>query len=181
VATTHNVRIDNARQTAEKAKTDSSAAQLKIDLVGDWRVDETKAQLGSIVRFAGGERFSKRTPRRSGAEDGRAPSPLIYCFWGALSCYASRSPCRAAMNGMEITALRARVRLNVDFPRRARGCRSRPAGRIPFRGRGPDEGLGGRRRAREAARRRARCPAIYGRWITKSRIRATCVRRGGGP
>jgi len=33
----HNVRIDNARQTAEKAKTDPSAAQLKIDLVGDWR------------------------------------------------------------------------------------------------------------------------------------------------
>jgi len=47
----HNVRIDNARQTAEKAQTDPSAAQLKIDLVGDWRGGETKPQFGGTVKF----------------------------------------------------------------------------------------------------------------------------------
>jgi len=115
VATTHNVRIDNARQTAEKAKTDSSAAQLKIDLVGDWRVDETKAQFGGIVKFAKGEAVFEADFPAFLSGDGRAPSPLIYCFWGALSCYASTFAMQAAMNGMEITALRARLRLNVDF------------------------------------------------------------------
>jgi len=115
VATTHNVRIDNARQTAEKAKTDSSAAQLKIDLVGDWRGDETKAQFGGIVKFAKGEAVFEADFPAFLSGDGRAPSPLIYCFWGALSCYASTFAMQAAMNGMEITALRARLRLNVDF------------------------------------------------------------------
>ena len=115
MATTHNVRIDNARQTAEKAKTDSSAAQLKIDLVGDWRVDETKAQFGGIVKFAKGEAVFEADFPAFLSGDGRAPSPLIYCFWGALSCYASTFAMQAAMNGMEITALRARLRLNVDF------------------------------------------------------------------
>ncbi|HUQ16963.1 MAG TPA: OsmC family protein, partial [Candidatus Saccharimonadales bacterium] len=40
---------------------------------------------------------------------------LIYCFWGALSCYASTFAMQAAMAGLTITGLRARLRLNVDF------------------------------------------------------------------
>jgi uncharacterized OsmC-like protein len=47
--------------------------------------------------------------------EGRAPSPLIYCFWGALSCYASTFAMQAAMAGIEIRSLRSRLRLNVDF------------------------------------------------------------------
>jgi len=104
----HNVRIDNARQSAEKAKTDPSAAQLKIDLVGDWRVDETKPQ------FKGETVFEADFPAFLSG-DGRAPSPLIYCFWGALSCYASTFAMQAAMAGIEIKTLRSRLRLNVDF------------------------------------------------------------------
>lgn len=53
--TVHNVRVDNARQTAARAKTDPSAAQLKVDLTGDWRVDETESQFGGTVKFATGE------------------------------------------------------------------------------------------------------------------------------
>jgi uncharacterized OsmC-like protein len=115
VATMHNVRIDNARQTAEKAKTDPSAAQLKIDLVGDWRVDETKPQFGGTVKFARGETVFEADFPAFLSGDGRAPSPLIYCFWGALSCYASTFAMQAAMAGIEIKTLRSRLRLNVDF------------------------------------------------------------------
>lgn len=112
---THNVRLDNARQTAERAKTDPSAAQLKVDLAGDWRVDEERPQFGGAVKFAKGETTFEADfpPFLSG--EGRAPSPLIYCFWGALSCYASTFAMQAAMTGVGITALRARLRLNVDF------------------------------------------------------------------
>ena len=112
---THNVRVDNALQTAEKAKTDPAAAQLNVDLAGDWRVDETKPQFGGTVKFAKGETLFEADfpPFLSG--DGRAPSPLIYCFWGALSCYASTFAMQAAMTGLNITALRSRLRLNVDF------------------------------------------------------------------
>ena len=115
MAAVHNVRVENARQTAEKAKSDPTAAQLKVDLAGEWRVDETRAQFGGTVKFAKGETLFEADfpPFLSG--DGRAPSPLIYCFWGALSCYASTFAMQAAMAGVTITALRSRLRLNVDF------------------------------------------------------------------
>lgn len=111
----HNVRVDNAMQTAERAKTDPAAAQMKVDLAGEWRVDETKPQFGGVVKFLKGETVfeSDFPPFLSG--DGRAPSPLIYCFWGALSCYASTFAMHAAIAGIRIKALRSRLRLNVDF------------------------------------------------------------------
>ena len=111
----HNVRVDNALQTADRAKTDPSAAQLKVDLAGDWRVDLARPQFGGTVKFAKGETVFEADfpPFLSG--DGRAPSPLIYCFWGALSCYASTFAMQAAMAGIEIKALRSRLRLTVDF------------------------------------------------------------------
>jgi len=115
VTTMHNVRLDNALQTAEKARTDPSAAQLKVDLVGDWRVDETKPQFGGTVKFAKGETVFEADFPAFLSGDGRAPSPLIYCFWGALSCYASTFAMQAAMAGVEIKALRSRLRLEVDF------------------------------------------------------------------
>ena len=115
MTTMHNVRLDNALQTAEKARTDPPAAQLKVDLVGDWRVDETKPQFGGTVKFAKGETVFEADFPAFLSGDGRAPSPLIYCFWGALSCYASTFAMQAAMAGIEIKALRSRLRLNVDF------------------------------------------------------------------
>ena len=111
----HNVRVDNAQRTAEKAGTDPAAAQLKVDLSGDWRVDETKPQFGGTVKFAKGETVFEADFPAFLSGDGRAPSPLIYCFWGALSCYASTFAMQAAMAGVEIRALRSRLRLTVDF------------------------------------------------------------------
>lgn len=111
----HNVRIENAQRTAEKAKTEPAAAQLKVELAGEWRVDESKPQFGGTVKFPKGETVFEADfpPFLSG--EGRAPSPLIYCFWGALSCYASTFAMQAAMAGVEIKGLRSRLRLNVDF------------------------------------------------------------------
>jgi uncharacterized OsmC-like protein len=110
-----NVRVENVKQTAEKARSDPAAAQLNVDLAGEWRFDESKPQFGGTVKFPKGETLLEADfpPFLSG--DGRAPSPLIYCFFGALSCYASTFAMQAAMAGVEINGLRARLRLNVDF------------------------------------------------------------------
>lgn len=115
MTTMHNVRLDAASATAERARSDPSAAQLKVDLTGDWRTDEAQPQFGGTVKFPKGEVVfeSDFPPFLSG--EGRAPSPLIYCFWGALSCYASTFAMQAAMAGVPIGSLRARLRLNVDF------------------------------------------------------------------
>ena len=59
----HNVRVDDAQRTAEKARADPAAAQLKVDLSGDWRVDETKPQFGGTVTYAKGETDDVRLRR----------------------------------------------------------------------------------------------------------------------
>ncbi len=115
MATMHNVRLDNAMATAGKAKTDPTAAQLKAEVAGEWRVDDSKPQFGATVRFPKGETVFEADfpPFLSG--EGRAPSPLAYCFYGALSCYASTYAMQAAMAGVAIRSLKARLRVTVDF------------------------------------------------------------------
>ena len=112
---THNVRVDAARATAERARTDPSAAQLAVDLRGEWRVDAGLPQFGATVKFAKGETTLEADFPAFLSGDGRAPSPLIYCFYGALSCYASTYAMQAAMAGVAIDGLTARLRLTVDF------------------------------------------------------------------
>ena len=78
------------------------AAQLAVDLRGEWRTDATLPQFGATVKFPKGEPVLEADfpPFLSG--DGRAPSPLIYCFYGALSCYASTYAMQAAMAGVRL-------------------------------------------------------------------------------
>lgn len=115
MTTRHNVRVDAAADTAERAKTDPSAAQVKVDLTGEWRVDATKPQFGGTVKFPKGELLFEADfpPFLSG--EGRMPSPLSYCFYGALSCYTATFAMQAAMAGMSIRSVRGRLRVNVDF------------------------------------------------------------------
>lgn len=115
MATMHNVRVDAATATAERAKSDPTAAQLKVDLAGEWRSDPARPQFGAVLKFPKGEVVLEADfpPFLSG--EGRAPSPLIYCFYGALSCYVSTFAMQAAMAGVPIRQLRGRLRLRVDF------------------------------------------------------------------
>src|SRR5438552_4375736 len=115
MTTMHNVRVDAARVTAERARTDPTAAQLAVDLRGEWRVDDARPQFGATVKFAKGETTLEADFPAFLSGDGRAPSPLIYCFYGALSCYASTYAMQAAMAGVTIDGLTARLRLMVDF------------------------------------------------------------------
>lgn len=115
MSATHNVRVDAARATADRARTDPAAAQLPVDLRGEWRVDAAQPQFGATVKFAKGETTLEADFPAFLSGDGRAPSPLIYCFYGALSCYASTYAMQAAMAGVTIDRLTARLRLTVDF------------------------------------------------------------------
>lgn len=111
----NNVRVDAARATAERARTDATAAQLAVDLRGEWRTDPALPQFGATVTFAKGETMMEADFPAFLSGDGRAPSPLLYCFYGALSCYASTYAMQAAMAGIAIDGLTARLRLTVDF------------------------------------------------------------------
>ena len=45
--------------------------------------------------------------------EGRAPTPLAYCFYGAMCCYGATFATQAAMAGVELRSLQ--ISLSVDF------------------------------------------------------------------
>jgi len=111
----HNVRLDQIEETKEAAAHDPSAARLEVMLDGEWRTDETLPQFGGVVKFPQGEvLFEADFPSFLGGE-GRAPTPLAYCFYGAMCCYGATFATQAAMAGVHLRSLRIGLSLTVDF------------------------------------------------------------------
>jgi uncharacterized OsmC-like protein len=101
--------------TARAAKEDSKAAILEVALDGEWRADGARPQFGGTVRFPRGEVLLEADfPPFLGGE-GRAPTPLAYCFYGAMCCYGATFATQAAMAGVPLQGLRIRLALTVDF------------------------------------------------------------------
>ncbi|MDQ3981998.1 MAG: OsmC family protein [Actinomycetota bacterium] len=111
----HNVRTDRLDETRAAARRDPSAAVLAVDMNGEWRTDETEPQFAGVVKFPQGETvFEADFPPFLGGE-GRAPTPLAYCFYGAMCCYGATFATQAAVAGVPLRELRINLRLNVDF------------------------------------------------------------------
>lgn len=111
----HNVRVEQIDETKQKARQDPEAAKLAVALDGSWRSDESQTQFAGTVAFPKGEVvFDADFPPFLGGE-GRAPTPLAYCFYGAMCCYGATFATQAAMAGVEIADLKINLQLEVDF------------------------------------------------------------------
>ena len=111
----HNVRVDQIEATKAEAQEDPTAATLSVSMDGRWRVDENQTQFAGAVQFPKGEVvFEADFPPFLGG-DGRAPTPLAYCFYGAMCCYAATYATQAAIAGVPIRDLRINLQLEVDF------------------------------------------------------------------
>jgi uncharacterized OsmC-like protein len=111
----HNVRVKQLEATRQAAAIDPSAARLDVRLEGEWRADDDRPQFGGLVRYPEGEvLFEADFPAFMGGA-GRAPTPLAYCFYGAMCCYGATYATQAALAGMEIRDLRISLRLAADF------------------------------------------------------------------
>jgi uncharacterized OsmC-like protein len=108
-------RTDQIDATREKAEVDPSAAVLAVNLDGAWRSDESQPQFAGTVAFPQGEvEFVADFPPFLGGE-GRAPTPLAYCFYGAMCCYGATFATQAAVAGVSLQDLRINLQLDVDF------------------------------------------------------------------
>ncbi|MDQ3991596.1 MAG: hypothetical protein M3245_04715, partial [Actinomycetota bacterium] len=93
----HNVSVRQLEQTCAAAGEDPSTATIDVDLQGAWWTDESRPQFAGAVAFPKGETtFEADFPPFLGGE-GRAPSPLAYCFYGAMCCYGATFATQAAM------------------------------------------------------------------------------------
>jgi uncharacterized OsmC-like protein len=111
----HNVRTNVLEETKKKTQADRGAATMQATLTGEWRIDDKAPQFGGMVKFPKGELlFEADFPPFLGGE-GRAPSPLAYCFYGAMCCYGATFATQAALEGVQLKSLRIGLTVDVDF------------------------------------------------------------------
>lgn len=169
----HNVRLDRIEATKQAATTDESAAVLQIDMAGDWRADESSPQFGGTVKFPQGEALLEGDFPPFLGGDGRTPSPLTYCFFGAMCCYGATFAMQAAMAGIALRGLHIRLRLAVDFHSALGLPERRPLSRFDFEVEvetdATDDDV---QRAKKLADER--CPAI---WAMENRVEYTTAAR----
>jgi uncharacterized OsmC-like protein len=111
-----NIRIEDVRAAVKKAETDPKAVQVPFDIIGEWRTDESLPQFGGKVKLSTGEDvlFESDFPPWLGGQ-GRKPSPLAYCFWGGMACFASTFALTAASEGIEVRNFSVRSSGLIDF------------------------------------------------------------------
>ena len=121
----HNVRVEKINEVAKQSESDPSLAQIDFNLAGSWNIENDNVQFTGDVMFPNGElTLEADFPAFLGGE-GRAPSALTYCFYGAMSCYGSTFATQAAMAGVEINQMKITLSLGIDF-RSALGVGSFP-------------------------------------------------------
>tara|TARA_Y100000746_G_C15398045_1_gene405167 strand:- start:62 stop:586 length:525 start_codon:yes stop_codon:yes gene_type:complete len=111
----HNVRVEQINEKVQECSENSDAATIEFNLEGEWRVSNQERQFGGSLSFPQGElELNADFPPFLGGE-GRAPSALAYCFYGAMSCYGSTFATQAAMAGIALDEMKISLRLSVDF------------------------------------------------------------------
>ena len=114
----HNVNVEAVEQTAAKAKEDPGAANQPVAFDGEWQTAEGVVQFTTEIPLpnGGSVTFEADYPPHMGGT-GSAPNPLAYCFWGGIACFAMTYAQEAAMKGVELRSLRARVRTEMNMSR----------------------------------------------------------------
>jgi uncharacterized OsmC-like protein len=114
----HNVNVEALEATVAAADADPAAAVQPIALSGEWQVEPGSAQFTTQIPIPSGGtvEFAADFPPPMGGT-GAAPSPLAYCFWGGIACYAMTFAQEAAREGIELRALRGRVDAQMDMTR----------------------------------------------------------------
>ena len=111
----HNVRVDQINTKRKECIADIQTGNVEFNLEGEWRVLNEQTQFGGNISFPQGELLLEADfPPFLGGE-GRAPSPLGYCFFGAMSCYGSTFSTQAAMENIKLDELKINLKLSVDF------------------------------------------------------------------
>ena len=111
----HNVRVEEINKIAKQSHEDPSVAQLDFNFEGDWNTDPDKIQFKGSVKFPKGELTLEADFPEFLGGNGRAPSALTYCFFGAMSCYGSTFATQAAMAGIQLQEMKINLKLGVDF------------------------------------------------------------------
>ena len=113
----NNVNVSVLEQIAGEAKTDKSKVKRTQKIEGEWLLEKGGPQFRAEVSFEGGKIvFESDQPKNLGG-GGSRPGPLHYCFIGLVSCYTATFAAMAAMMGIELKMLTAKLEGNLNFSR----------------------------------------------------------------
>ena len=122
----HNMNVEAVEKTAAAARQDADTAKQSVTFDGEWQTEQGAPQFVTEIPLPNGESvaFECDYPPHMGGT-GQAPNPLAYCFWGGIACFAMTYAQEAAVRGVELKSLRARVSTELDMSR-ALGVSDRP-------------------------------------------------------
>ena len=113
----NNVNVSVLEQVASEAEVDKAKVRRNQRIEGEWLLAAGGPQFRAEVRFEGGNVvFESDQPKNLGG-GGTRPGPLHYCFFGLVSCYTATFAAMAAMKGIELKMLTARLEGNLNFSR----------------------------------------------------------------
>ena len=113
----NNVNVSALEQVAREAETDASKVKRIQKIEGEWLLAADGPQFRAEVSFEGGKMvFESDQPKNLGG-GGNRPGPLHYCFFGLVSCYTATFAAMAAMKGIELKMLTAKLEGNLNFSR----------------------------------------------------------------
>ncbi len=113
----NNVNVSALERITEEAKTDKSKVRRTQKVEGEWLLKEGSHQFQAEVSFEGGSMVFKSDQPTNLGGGGTKPGPLHYCFLGLVSCYTATFAAMAAMMGIELKLLVARLEGNLNFSR----------------------------------------------------------------
>lgn len=112
-----NLNLDAVEQSAAKALQEPGSLRQHVELKGDWQNGQGEPQFRATIPYPQGSvEFTADFPPPLGGS-GAAPSPLAYCFWGGLACYAMTFATEAARAGVDVRGLHGTVEADVDMSR----------------------------------------------------------------
>ena len=114
----HNVNVEAVEEAAAKAQENPGGATQPVAFDGEWQTAEGAVQFTAEIPLPDGRSvtFEADYPPQMGGS-GAAPGPLAYCFWGGIACFAMTFAQEAALKGIEIRSLKARVRTEMNMSR----------------------------------------------------------------
>lgn len=113
----NNVNVSALEQVTREAETDKSKVRRTQKIQGEWLLKEGSHQFQAEVTFEGGNIVFKSDQPSNLGGGGTKPGPLHYCFFGLVSCYTATFAAMAAMMGIELKMLFAKLEGNLNFSR----------------------------------------------------------------
>lgn len=111
----NNVNLDALQTFSEAIQKDPSKGKRTNKVEGTWNLEAGKPQFSAEISYGQGKLTLETDQPSFSGGGGTRPGPMHYCLFGMASCYTATFATIAAMEGIELKALKVTVESDVNF------------------------------------------------------------------